>query len=137
MEQETALYLESHKRLLNWTQELEFLGYILSEIVDPHGLDKQGFTCHQAVDLPTIIYILRRACSRPGGRLRGVLSKQASKYFGDLLLRCKRIRNTMAHHAVLDDETMRTPQEAKEELGLQLQSVISQAASRYDIHQVC
>ena len=57
MEQETALYLESHERLLNWTHELEFLGYILSEIVDPHGLDKQGFTCHQAVNLPTIIYI--------------------------------------------------------------------------------
>lgn len=136
MQQQIDLYFESHKRVLNWTKELEFLGYLLLEIVDPHGLEERGFYCHQAADLPAIVNTLRCACSQRNSRLRGVLSKQASKYFGGLLLRSKQIRNVTAHHSPLSEERMLILQEIKQELDRQFQSVISQAALRYNIQQV-
>jgi hypothetical protein len=137
MSQQATSYLESHNRLSNWNDELEFLGYILSEIVDPRGLEEKGFPCHQAADLPAIIDTLQHACSKPDRSLRRVLSKKDSKYFEHLLLRCKQIRNAMAHHWSLDEDRMRILQEIKGKLSDQFQSVIRLAASRFDIHQVC
>lgn len=137
MSQHATSYLESHKHLSNWNDELEFLGYILSEIVDPRGLEGRGFPCHQAADLPAITDTLQRACSKPDGSLRKVLGKRALKYFGDLLSRCKQIRNAMAHHQSLDEDRMRILQGVKEELSDKFLSAIRLAASRFDIHQVC
>ena len=137
MQQQVDLYFESHKRVLNWTKELEFLGYLLLEIVDPHGLEERGFYFHQAADLPAIVDTLRRACFQQNSRLRGILGKQASKYFGGLLLRSKQIRNATAHHIPLSEERMLILQETKQELDRQFQSVISRAALRYNIQQVC
>lgn len=136
MSQQATSYLESHKLLSNWNNELEFLGYILSELVDPRGLEKRGFPCHQAADLPAIIDTLQHACSKPDASLRRVLGKKASRDFEDLLSRCKQIRNAMAHHQLLDNERMRSLQEVKVQLSGQFQFVIRQVASRFDIHQV-
>ncbi|GLA50064.1 hypothetical protein AnigIFM63604_006083 [Aspergillus niger] len=136
MQQEADVYLESHKQVLKWTKELEFLGYILSEIVDPDGLEQRGYYCHQAADLPAIVDTLEHACFEPGSRLRGVLGEKASRHFRNLLLRSKQIRNIMAHHLPLSDEKRLALQETNQELDQQLQSVISRAASRYDIQQV-
>ncbi|GKZ64979.1 hypothetical protein AnigIFM60653_007659 [Aspergillus niger] len=136
MQREADVYLESHKQVLKWTKELEFLGYILLEIVGPHGLEEKGFHCHQAADLPAIVDTLEDACFQPGSRLRGVLDEQASKHFRNLLLRSKQIRNVMAHHLGLSNEKMMALQKTTQELEQQFQSVISQAASRYNIQQV-
>jgi hypothetical protein len=136
MSQQATSYLESHKLLSTWNNELEFLGYILSELVDPRGLEKRGFPCHQAADLPAIIDTLQHACSKPDGRLRRVLDKRASRDFEDLLSRCKQIRNAMAHHQLLDNERIRILQDVKVQLSGQFQFAIQRAASRFDVHQV-
>ncbi|RAH55401.1 hypothetical protein BO85DRAFT_499300 [Aspergillus piperis CBS 112811] len=136
MQQQPDVYLESHKQVLKWTKELEFLGYILSEIVDPDGLEERGYYCHQAADLPAIVDTLKRACSQPNSRLRGVLGKQAAKYFSNLLKKSKQIRNVMAHHLLLSHEKLLALGKTKEELDQIFQSVISRAASRYNIQQV-
>lgn len=137
MSQQATSYLESHKLLSTWNNELEFLGFILLELVDPRGLEKRGFPCHQAADLPAIIDTLHHACSKPGGRLRRVLDTRASRDFEDLLYRCKEIRNSMAHHKSLDKEQIRILQNVKVQLSGQFQFVIQQAASRFHVHQVC
>lgn len=136
MQREIDLYLESHKKVLNWTKELEFLGYLLLEIVDPQGLEEKGFSCHQIADLPAIVETLRSACYQPDSRLRGILSKKESKYLGGLLLKSKQIRNVMAHHIVLGENRMLILQKTKQELDSHLQSAISQAALKYHIRQV-
>ncbi|PYH37606.1 uncharacterized protein BO87DRAFT_450839 [Aspergillus neoniger CBS 115656] len=136
MQQQPDVYLESHKQVLKWTKELEFLGYILSEIVDPDGLERRGYYCHQAADLPAIVDTLKCACSQPHSRLRGVLGKQAAKYFSNLLKKSKQIRNAMAHHLALSEERMLALQGTKQELDRIFQCVISRAASRYNIQQV-
>lgn len=136
MQQQPDVYLESHKQVLKWTKELEFLGYILSEIVDPDGLERRGYYCHQAADLPAIVDTLECACSQPGSRLQGVLGKKTSKHFRSLLLRSKQIRNVMAHHLLLSQQKLLALGKTKEELEREFQSVISQVASKYNIQQV-
>ncbi|GLA81165.1 hypothetical protein AtubIFM56815_004804 [Aspergillus tubingensis] len=136
MQQQPDVYLESHKQVLKWTKELEFLGYILSEIVDPDGLEERGYYCHQAADLPAIVDTLECACFQPNSRLRCVLDERTSRHFRNLLLRSKQIRNVMAHHLSLTHEKLLALRNTKEELEREFQSAIGQVASRYNIQQV-
>ncbi|RAK90089.1 hypothetical protein BO79DRAFT_262578 [Aspergillus costaricaensis CBS 115574] len=136
MQQQPDVYLESHKQVLQWTKELEFLGYILLEIIGPDGLEERGYYCHQAADLPAIVDTLECACFQPNSRLRCVLDERTLRHFRSLLLRSKQIRNVMAHHLLLNHEKLLALGKTKEELEREFQSAISQVASRYNIQQV-
>ncbi|KAE8363565.1 hypothetical protein BDV27DRAFT_158657 [Aspergillus caelatus] len=136
MSSAAAVYIESHKRLSDWNDELEFLGFVLLEIVDPEGIEERGFCWHQAVDLPTIIDMLQHACSIPNEKLRQTLNKKSLKYFKTLLDQCRQIRNAMAHHQSPDESRLRILQEKKENLSSWLQSIIRLVASEFDIHEV-
>jgi hypothetical protein len=136
MSSAAAVYIESHKRLSEWNDELEFLGFVLLEIIDPEGFEERGFCWHQAADLPTIIDILQSACSIPNEKLGKVLNRKSLKYFKALLDQCRQIRNAVAHHQSPDKTRLKTLQERKENLSSWLQSIIRLVASVFDIHEV-
>ncbi|CRG85855.1 hypothetical protein PISL3812_02861 [Talaromyces islandicus] len=136
MAQEADGYIQSHELLSTWNDELEYLGYILAEIVDPHGLDQRGFVWHQAADLPAIDDILKQASKRPNSRLKAVLNKTQRKKLRHLMLNARRIRNMVAHHQTPCEKEMRDMHRRKDELSGLLQSAIGLVASKFDIDHV-
>lgn len=136
MSQEADDYIQSHKLLSNWNDELEYLGYILAEIVDPHGLDERGFEWHQAADLPAIEKTLKQASKKPNDRLSAVLSKARRKELIQLMRKSREIRNAVAHHHTPCEQEMREMQHTKDELSGQLQSTIGLIASKFNIDHV-
>jgi hypothetical protein len=111
-----AVYLDSYKVLFNWNDELEFLGFVLSEIVGLEGIEERGSSWHQFMDLPTVIDTQQNACSIPKGKLQKVLSRKPLKSFKAQLDRCRQVRNDMAHHQSLDENWLRVLLENKENL---------------------
>ncbi|KAB8223449.1 hypothetical protein BDV33DRAFT_188828 [Aspergillus novoparasiticus] len=69
MSQEANTYVLSHQLLSNWNDELEYLGYILAEIVDPP--------------------------EAPDSRLSAVLSKGKRRKLIRLMSKSRKIRNAM------------------------------------------
>lgn len=134
--QEATHYIQAHQLLSKWNDQLEYLGYILSEIVDPGGLDKRGFVWHQAADIPAIEDTLRHASKTLHGRLQAVLSKEELEDFRNLICQSKKIRNALAHHEAPSEEIMRNLQRTKDKLSCKLQSVIGFVASKFDIDHV-
>ena len=115
---------------------MEYLGYILSEIVNPSGLEERGFVWHQAADLPAIDDTLQQASKIPNGRLRTVMSKEKLKIFRHLIHRSREIRNAVAHHRAPCEQKMRDLRYIKDELSRQLQSIISLVALKFNIDHV-
>lgn len=136
MSQEAGVYVESHEVLSNWNNELEYLGYILSEIVNPRGLDKQGFVWHQAADLPTIHNALRQASKSRCGKLRAVMNDEQLNRFMYLMRKSRGIRNAVAHHQIPCEQKMKELRSIKDELNRQLQSIINLVASKFNIDHV-
>ena len=96
----TVAYFNTQERLTTWNDELEFLGYILCEVVDKQELDATGFRCHQAADLPAIIRILRLQSKKPNGTLTTIMADDELQIFRRLMRKVKEIRNLMAHHQI-------------------------------------
>ncbi|KAL2864398.1 uncharacterized protein BJX67DRAFT_361542 [Aspergillus lucknowensis] len=136
MSQEANTYVLSHQLLSNWNDELEYLGYILAEIVDPHGLDVRGFMWHQAADLPTIEDALKQAANATDSRLRAVLRIGTRRKLIRLMSKSREIRNAVAHHQAPCEQKMREMRLTKDKLSGQLQSIIRSVASTFNIDHV-
>lgn len=95
---------------------MEYLGYILSEIVNPSSLEERGFAWHQAADLPAIDDTLQQASKIPNGRLRTVMSNEKLKTFRHLIHRSREIRNSVAHHRAPCEQRMKDLRYIKEKL---------------------
>lgn len=133
----TEAYFNTQERLTIWNDELEFLGYILCEVIDKPGLDATGFRCHQAAELPAIIKVLRRQSKKPTGTLATIMADDELQNFRRLLKKVWGIRNEMAHHQTLDDDKLNNLRVAKEQLCNILEHSIRRAASKFGTHQVC
>jgi hypothetical protein len=129
-------YFETHARLTTWTDELEFLGYILCELIDEEGLNTTGYPFHQAADLLAIIKILRRQLKKPDGCLAGMMNEDELKVFRRLLNKSKNIRNYMAHHNIRNNDRLNDLENTKEMLSDMLEFAIRGAASDRGIYQV-
>lgn len=129
-------YFDAQSRLTTWTDELEFLGYILCELIDAEGLDTTGYPCHQAADLPAIIDILRPQL-KENGSLTKMMNEDDLKVFRRLMRKAKNIRNLMAHHNIRDGNRLNDLEKTKDELSDMLESAIRGAASDRGIYQVC
>lgn len=130
-------YFETQARLSTWTDELEFLGYILCELIDEERLNTIGYRCHQAADLPAIISILRLQLKEPDGCLAKMMTEDELTVFRWLLEKSRDIRNLMAHHNILNDDILNDLEKTKERLGARLEFAIRGAASDRGIYQVC
>ena len=133
----TEAYFNTQERLTTWNDELEFLGYILCELIDKRGLDARGFRCHQAAELPALIKVLRFQSKEPDGTLTTIMADHELQMFRRLLKRACKIRNQMAHHQILDDDKLNNIRDVKEQLCNVLENTIRLAASEFGTHQVC
>ncbi|KAG0161507.1 hypothetical protein PDIDSM_9041 [Penicillium digitatum] len=122
-------YFEAQARLTTWTDELEFLGYILCELIDKDGLNAVGNRCHQAIDLPAIIGLLRIQSEKPDGCLARMMSEDELKVFSWFMSKSKDIRNMMAHHKIRNADELNHLENIKERLGDMLEFAIRGAAS--------
>lgn len=129
-------YFDTHEKLATWNDDLEFLGYILCEVIKPDEFNRRGFQCHQAIDFPAIVSILREESSQPDGKLKAFMNKNERKVFRKLLDTTRGIRNFVAHHQVPDETHVNKLQLAKEQLCSRIESLISKVASELAISQV-
>ncbi|KAJ5080907.1 hypothetical protein N7456_013617 [Penicillium angulare] len=132
----SATYFENQAQLTAWTDELEFLGYILCELIDREAFNRRGYQYHQAADLPTIVEILRLQLKRPNGCFSEMMSDGELKTFGQLLLKSKQIRNLMAHHLTRDHTRLNQLAQTKDTLSETLEATIRRAALHRGIHQI-
>jgi hypothetical protein len=130
-------FFEAQARLTTWTDELEYLGYILCELIDKEALNATEYRCHQAADLPVIIDILRLQLQGADGYLAQMMSEDELKVFRRLLRKSKEIRNLMAHHNIRSDEKLNGLKNTKESLSDMLEFAIRGAASDRGVYQVC
>ena len=133
----TEAYFNPQGRLTTWNDELEFLGYILCEILDKRELDARGFRCHQAAELPALIKVLRHQLKEPNGTLTTIMADHELQIFRRLLKKAWEMRNQMAHHQSLDDGKLDNIRDVKEQLCKMLENTIRRAASEFGTHQVC
>lgn len=132
----TVAYFESQARLTTWTDELEFLGYILCELIDANGLNTTGYRYHQAADLPAIISLIRPQLKEPEGSLARMMSTDEVRDFRRLMRRAKEIRNMMTHHNMRNEDKMNDLEITKQRLSDMLEFAIRAAASDRGIYQV-
>lgn len=130
-------YFEAQARLTTWTDELEYLGYILCELIDANSLDKTGYRCHQAADLPTLVGIIRLQLKEPDGSLVNLISEDELKIFRRLMSKAKEIRNSMAHHMTQNEHKLNDLGNTKLALSDMLEYAIRSVASDRGIDQVC
>ncbi|RAK71491.1 uncharacterized protein BO72DRAFT_501839 [Aspergillus fijiensis CBS 313.89] len=129
-------YFETQARLTTWTDELEFLGYILCELIDADKLNERGYRCHQAADLPAIIDIIRLQLKDSNGRLATVMGEDQSKALRRLMTQAKRIRNDMAHHTTQNEHKLGNLEETKRSLCDLFEYAIKAVASERGISQI-
>ncbi|KAJ5216907.1 hypothetical protein N7468_009915 [Penicillium chermesinum] len=130
-------YFGSQAQLTTWTDEIEFLGYILCELIDADGMSMRGYRCHQAVDLPAIVEIIRLHLKEPDGSLAKVMRDDEVKALRRLITKSKQIRNNMAHHTTQNEQKLRGLESTKQNLCDFLEYAIKLAASERGITQVC
>ncbi|KAJ5793186.1 uncharacterized protein N7503_009164 [Penicillium pulvis] len=129
-------YFEAQTLLTTWTDELEYLGYILCELIDTHSLDTTGYRYHQAADLPTFIDIIRIQVEEPDGSLVNLMSEDELKTFRGLMSKAKRIRNNMAHHMTQNEDRLNDLGNTKQAFSDMLEYAIRSVASDREIDQV-
>lgn len=127
-------FYECHEQLLRWQDELEFLCYIFCELVCPHELEKAGFQCHQAADLPNLIKVIQSVCTR-GSLVSANASLEASK-LQEALEKTKVVRNAAAHHVVLTKRTMRKRKDVVQMVIAELERLVKAVAASRHVHYV-
>ena len=123
--------------MTTWTDELEFLGYILCELIDAESLGAVGHGCHQAADFLTLIKIIRRHTKDPSRSLTHVMSEEELASFRTLLRKARRIRDISAHHGIITMDQLDDLERVKQSLSNMLEFSIKRVASDRDIDQVC
>ncbi|KAK5806922.1 hypothetical protein VI817_001180 [Penicillium citrinum] len=137
MSVQAEAYFETQTRLTAWTDELEFLGYILCELIDADGLSTRGYRCHQAADLPAIVDIVRLQLKEPNGSLAKIMKEDELKTLRQLLTKAKQIRNNMAHHTTQNENRLEVLENTKRNLCDLLEYAIKMTAMERGISQVC
>ena len=132
-----AAYLEAQTRLTRWTDELEFLAYILCELIDPERFNAIGFQCHQAADLPALLKIIRPHTKRPSGNLTAIMSEDELHDFRQLMKKANQIRNKSTHHVTQSVDKLEDLEDVKRRFSDMLEFSIKSIASDRGIYQVC
>jgi hypothetical protein len=132
-----AAYFEAQTRLTRWTDELEFRGYILCELIDAESLNAIGFQCHQAADMPALINIIRPHTTEPSGNLTAIMSEDELKDFHQLMKKANQIRNKSAHHIIQSADKLKGLEDVKRRFSDMLDFSTRSIASDRGIHQVC
>lgn len=136
MAQNTA-YFEAQTRLTIWTDELEFLSYILCELIDADRLNAMGYQCHQAADFPALSKIIRHHARDSSRSLAHIMSEDELTSFPQLMKKATEIRNISAHHGIVTMNKLNNLQNIKQRLSNMLEFAIKRVASDYGIDQVC
>lgn len=89
MSVQAEAYFETQTRLTAWTDELEFLGFILCELIDADGLSTRGYRCHQVADLLAIVDIVRLQLKEPNSSLTKVIREDKLKALCWLMTKAK------------------------------------------------
>jgi hypothetical protein len=132
-----AAFLEAQSQLTTWTDELEFLCYILCELIDAESLSAVGHEYHQAADFPTLSGIIRRHIRDPSRSLAHIMSEDELASFRRLLKEAKEVRNISAHHGILTMDKFNKLEGIKQRLSNVLENSIRKVASDLAIDQVC
>lgn len=132
-----AAFFEAQSQLATWTDELEFLCYILCELIDAESLSAVGYEYHQAADFSTLSGIIRRHIRDPSRSLAPIMSEDELVSFRQLLKQAKEIRNISAHHGILTMDKFSELEGIKQRLSNVLEFSIKRVASDRAIYQVC
>jgi hypothetical protein len=126
--------LHNHLRLCQWQDELEFLGFVLCDIIRPSETTKRKTS--QTLDLLKFVEIIDKECESPRGRLRELLSENELSELKSCLRQAKQIRNVVAHHVPTDNRVIAKKKAVAKSSMATLESVIRRGAERYKIDQV-
>lgn len=133
-----ADYFEAQKQLTAWTDELEFLSYIVCELIDAERLNAVRHECHQAADFPALSKIIRlhlKVSNR--SLLAHIMNEDELKSFRRLLKKATQIRNISAHHGILKMDKLNALEDVKQRLSNVLEVAIKRVASDLGIDEVC
>lgn len=125
--------LHNHLQLCQWQDELEFLCFVLCNIIEPPK-DPNG--TYQTFDLLTFLGRIDKACEDPHGRLRELLQEPALSDFKCCVDKTKQIRNLVAHHVPVRTILMEKKEAVAESAIAALDQVIRRGAKRYQVDQV-
>ncbi|KAL5344206.1 hypothetical protein ACLOAV_010824 [Pseudogymnoascus australis] len=126
--------LHNHLQLCQWQDELEFLCFVLCDIIRPPETTEHKTS--QTLGLLDFVEIIKEECKSPRGRLKELLSDNKLSKLKSCLHQTKQIRNVVAHHVPIDDRVMVKKQAAVKSTMTTLESVIRRGAKRYNIDQV-
>lgn len=127
--------LHNHLRLCQWQDELEFLCFVLCDIIKPPETTKRKTS--QTLDLLKFVEIIDKECESPRGRLSELLSENELSELKSCLRQAKQIRNVVAHRVPTDNRVIVKKQAVAKSSMATLESVIRRGAERYEIDQVC
>lgn len=132
-----ADYFEAQKQLTAWTDELEFLSYILCELIDAERLSAVRHECHQAADFPALSEIIFLHIEDTNKSLTHLIRNDELKPFRQLLSKGRQIRNLSAHHGIITIGKLNALEDVKQRLSSMLEVVIKRVAPDLGIHEVC
>ena len=127
--------LHNHLRLCQWQDELEFLCFVLCDIIRPPETTQRKTS--QTLELLKFVEIIDKECESPQGRLRELLSENELSELKSCLRQAKQIRNAVAHHVPTNNRVIVKKQALAKSTMATLESVIRRGAERYKIDQVC
>lgn len=126
--------LHNHLQLCQWQDQLEFLCFILCEIVDP--AQNTNHDPNQNFDLLNFIDKIDKACNDTDGRLRALLNKQAISNLKTCLDHTRCIRNMAAHHVSIGTEALFAKEAVTRSAITALENIIQKAGKKYHVGQV-
>jgi hypothetical protein len=132
-----AAFFVVQSQLTTWIDELEFLCYILCELIDAGSLSAVGHEHHQAADFLTLGDIIRRHTRDSSRSLTHIMNEDELASFRRLLTKAKEIRNISAHHGIITMDKFTKLEGIKQRLSEVLEFSIKKVASDRTVDQVC
>lgn len=126
--------LHNHLQLCQWQDELEFLCFILCDIIEPDANPTRKM--NQTFDLLRFVKNIDKACEDPNGQLRELLQGHTNSNLKQCLGQMKQIRNLVAHHVPVSNYLMKKIQIRKGSAIATLEDIIRRGAERYHVNQV-
>jgi hypothetical protein len=126
--------LHNHLQLCQWQDELEFLCFVLCNIIEPPG--NQTTQADQTPDLLKFIGRIKKVSQIPNGRIRELLQSDEISELKHRLQQTKRVRNLVAHHVPIGNHALEKQRAVVKSAIATLESVIQKGAKKYHVNQV-
>jgi hypothetical protein len=126
--------LHNHLQLCQWQDELEFLCFVLCDVIEPP--ENRKCQTNQIFDLLRFVEKIDKACEGPHGRIKELLPKHALSKLKCCLDQTRQIRNLVAHHVPVSNQVMKKKQAVTKSAIATLEDVIRKGAERYHVDQV-